>query len=159
MTEQLRASLTNERMQRLYDYWASRRRDDGRPPRREDIEPGDVPDLLPYVFLVDIEEAPRRYRYRLAGSEVVACFGVDMTGLTIDELDLGEKTEQIRRLYDETAASGEPHYDRYEFWTASYQQHLNYERLLLPLSSNGERIDKLLGCAFALPVPAARSSA
>jgi len=153
MTEQLKTNLINEGMRRIYDYWASRRHGDS-PPRREDIEPGDVPDLLPHIFLVDVEDAPERFRVRLAGTAVVACFGVDMTGKTIESLDLGEKRSSILKLYEDAVTSGQPSYDRHQYWTEAYGQRLNYERLLLPLSSDGEHVDKLLGCTFTLPARA-----
>lgn len=150
MTEQLTSSPVNEGMNRIFDYWKSRHRK-GRLPRREDIEPGDLSDLLPHIFLVDVEEDPRRYRVRLAGSEVVACFGTDMTGKTVDEYDLADERGSILQQYDLAVETREPCYHRHEFWTAAYEHHLNYERLLLPLSSNGKQVDKLLGCTFVLP--------
>lgn len=153
MTEQLKTSCINEGMRRIYDYWESHRKD-GRLPRREDIDPSDMTDLLPRIFLVDVEENPRRYRVRLAGTQVVACFGVDMTGKTIDSLDLGDDAASILKLYDKAVDNGEPTYDRHRYWTESYGQHLNYERLLLPLSSDGTHVDKLLGCTFTLPLKA-----
>ena len=153
MTEQLKTSLINEGMRRIYEYWMGHRKND-RLPQRSDIEPGELSDLLPNIFLVDVEETPRRYRVRLAGTEVVACFGVDMTGKTIDSLDLGDDAALILKLYDKAVDSGEPIYDRHQYWTESYGQHLNYERLLLPLSSDGTHVDKLLGCTFTLPLKA-----
>jgi hypothetical protein len=151
MTEQLKTSLLSEGMRRLYDYWKGKS-NDGHLPRREDIDPGALPDLLPNIFLVDIEETPRRYRVRLAGTAVAECFGEDMTGKTIDSLDLGKDRSAILGLYDQAAQYGEPSYDRHQFWTKAYGQHLSYERMLLPLSSDGKHIDKLLGCAFKVPL-------
>lgn len=150
MTEQFTASPVNEGMRRIHDYWKSRHHD-GRLPRRDDIEPADLTDLLPNIFLVDVEEKPRRYRIRLAGSEVVACFGVDMTGKTIDEYDLADERTAILEQYDLAVETRAPIYHRHEFWTAAYEHHLNFERLLLPLSSDGKQVDKLLGCTFVLP--------
>jgi len=150
MTEQFTVSPINEGMRRIYDYWLARRRN-GRLPRRHDIDPSELSDLLANIFLVDVEENPRRYRVRLAGSEVVACFGLDMTGKTIDEYDLADARDEIMQQYDQAVETGEPNYHRHEFWTAAYEHHLNFERLLLPLSSDGEHVDKLLGCTFVLP--------
>lgn len=153
MTEQLKVSPLNEGMRRLYDYWKGQSHD-GHPPRRADIDPSAMPDLLPNIFLVDIEEGPRRYRVRLAGSAVIECFGEDMTGRTVDTFDLGKDRSSILDHYEQVAKCGEPSYDRHQFWTDAYGQHLSYERLLLPLSSDGEHVDKLLGCIFQLPLEA-----
>lgn len=150
MTEQFTVSPINKGMCRILDYWQGRCRDGGLP-RRDDIDPGDLSDLLANIFLVDVEENPRRYRVRLAGSEVVACFGADMTGKTIDEYDLADARDDILRQYDLAVETRAPSYHRHEFWTAAYEHHLNFERLLLPLSSDGEHVDKLLGCTFVLP--------
>jgi hypothetical protein len=50
-------------------YWRQLR--GGRPmPRRADIDPVDIPKLLPFVMLVDVLEQPLDFRFRLIGTEI-----------------------------------------------------------------------------------------
>jgi len=62
-----------------YDYWSDRCA--GRPmPARRDLDPVDIPRLLPYVILVDVlSEEPLDMRYRLIGTAVRDRIRIDMT--------------------------------------------------------------------------------
>jgi len=59
--------ITDARLQGALDYW--RRQSDGKAmARRADIDPTDIPKLLPHVMLVEVLPSGR-YRYRLIGTE------------------------------------------------------------------------------------------
>jgi hypothetical protein len=65
----VRAQLVIPEQRQLYDYWTDRSRN--RPmPERKDISPADIPRLLPWISLIDVEKSPRRYRVRLAGTRL-----------------------------------------------------------------------------------------
>ncbi|MFN4163248.1 MAG: PAS domain-containing protein [Ferrovibrio sp.] len=72
----------------LYAYWQSRR--GSRPlPLRRDIDPLDIPRLLQYLLLIEIERLkPMRIRFRLAGTNFRQFYGRDLTGLIRDEAEL-----------------------------------------------------------------------
>ena len=55
----------------LYDYWRSKAPADGTLPGRKHIDPLDIPTLLPHIWLVDVVDAPRRFRVRLLGTALV----------------------------------------------------------------------------------------
>jgi hypothetical protein len=58
-------------------------------PSRADMDPVELPRaLLPNLFLVDVEESPRRFRYRLVGTELTAIMRRELTGRYIDEMPL-----------------------------------------------------------------------
>lgn len=82
------------RLDRLYAYWWSRRRD-GQPPRRRDIDPVDIPHLLPILHLIDVLWQPLRFRHRLVGTEVVRHMERDVTGRMVDESLYGPATGEI----------------------------------------------------------------
>ena len=54
----------------LYEYWKSITPDPGRLPGRQHLDPADIPTLLPNIWLLDVLEAPLRFRYRLIGTEI-----------------------------------------------------------------------------------------
>ena len=59
--------ITDARLQDALDYW--RLKSAGRSvPRRADIDPLDIPKLLPHLMLVE-GSSVCRYRYRLIGTE------------------------------------------------------------------------------------------
>lgn len=65
--------ISDVRLQRLFDYWNSKRR--GRlMPSRGDIDPLEIGWALPYIFLVDYDPT-RGITYRLAGGHVAGIFG------------------------------------------------------------------------------------
>ena len=62
----------------LYRYWLAKRAD-RRMPARRDLDPCDIPKLLPYVMIV--EKADDRFRWRLVGSAVAREAGRDLTAI------------------------------------------------------------------------------
>lgn len=125
----------------LHAYWLGKWRGTSMP-RRADIEPLEIPTLLPMVYLVDIDREPLRFRFRLVGTRVVAWFGRDLTG---DYLSEGATPR-----YREVLESGQPAYDRLHK-PAIGGRHGFCQRLLLPLA--GETgVEMLLGGIHPTPV-------
>ncbi|HVI90552.1 MAG TPA: PAS domain-containing protein [Dongiaceae bacterium] len=62
-------------------YWQVIKTD--RLPSRLDIDPIDIPDLLPNIMLLDVLEGGKDFRYRLAGTAVERNFGAPIKGLTL----------------------------------------------------------------------------
>ena len=71
----------------LLAYW-HRKRGTRAMPARADIEPAELKALLPNIFMVDVEHAPFRLRYRLVGSALVDVLGQDIKGKYLDEMPL-----------------------------------------------------------------------
>jgi hypothetical protein len=132
------SQIGDERLVALHRYWDERRA--GRfAPSRADIAPTDIPKLLPYLLLIDIVPGPR-YRYRLVGTEVERMFGVKMTGRHIDEIMRGEYLDFIDGLYRALDEARSPVYSENTYGDHSFRTN----RLMLPLSSDGVAIDKVL---------------
>jgi hypothetical protein len=96
--------ITDARLQEALDYW--RRKSAGKAmPRRADIDPIDIPKLLPDVMLVEVLSSGR-YRYRLIGTENTEAQGVHATGRYLDEVLPGpEYKAHVLGLYDECVQS------------------------------------------------------
>ncbi len=69
----------------LWDYWIGVYRNVGRPPRRADIDPIDIPRLLPNLWIADWDASSARFRYRLVGTAVTKARNTDATGRFLDE--------------------------------------------------------------------------
>ena len=84
--------LSDARLQEGLDYWC--RKASGKSmPRRADIDPIDIPKLLPHVMLVDVLPSGR-YRYRLIGTENAEAHGVNATGRFLDEVLPAQNTRR-----------------------------------------------------------------
>ncbi|WP_374301712.1 PAS domain-containing protein [Ferrovibrio sp.] len=88
------ATLPSGPLAELHAYWQSKRA--GRPwPSRADIDPLDIPLLLKYLLLIEVERLePMRIRFRLVGTNFRQFYGRDLTGLTRDETELKNGPEQ-----------------------------------------------------------------
>lgn len=89
------AGIRSLRVHRLNQYWEEQRFSRGMLPRRSDIAPDQIRDLLPYIMIVDVEHDPMRFRYRLVGTRVVEYNGFEFTGRYLGEIGWPEEQELI----------------------------------------------------------------
>ncbi len=95
------ASPTHPRTTALYEYWSSKRITD-EIPRRSAIDPVEIPNLLPNISIVDIEQgAELRFKIRLFGTALSELVGEDRTGFYVEDIGDGmissTRAEAIRR--------------------------------------------------------------
>lgn len=129
----------------LLRYWQLAGR--GGVPSRADIDPADIPNLLSNVILIDVQRAPIRFRARLCGTEVDRLVGRNFTGCYLDDMTAGYFERDILLDYAEVVLHKKPKVARRSIPTANGNW-LRYQRLLLPLSSDGWAVDKLLGGVY-----------
>jgi hypothetical protein len=130
-------------LRNLHQYWLDKKGTRIAPARR-DIEPGELRELLPYLFLVDVELRPVRFRFRLVGTGIVEAFGIDATGRYVEDLDFSDRAPSVLAYYSAVVTTREPSCHAVHF-TRGGKRHLIYERIILPLSSDGMSVDMLLG--------------
>jgi len=136
--------ITDERLQAVYEHW--RRMAAGRPmPTRRDLDPVDIPRLLPYLMLVEVLPGGR-YRYRLIGTANVREHGMNATGLHVDEALKGaEYKAHVLRLYDECVRERRPVYSESLFLSdagGAIERHTKV--IFLPLSADGQAVNQVL---------------
>ncbi len=130
----------------LHDYWASKRSASGRLPTRQDIQPAEIKALLPFLWLMDYEPGQGAFRYRLIGTAVVEGVGRDYTGRTLEQCNPGSGACEFA-----TRALSGMMQDRQPIWRrgAPMFHHetavLRLENLALPLASDGDNPDQILG--------------
>ena len=144
MTAASRASLNivSAPLRQLHDYWDDRRA--GRAmPARADLDPADIPRLLPNLILFDVEPGSERLKARLVGTNVVRMYGTDYTGQYLDEIDFGDRRKAILHDYMTCYRTKSMYVSEHTFWTT---RDISYrvERLILPLSDDGETVTMLL---------------
>ncbi len=135
-------------LKNVYQYWLDMK-GEREMPSRADLNPADITNLLPYIMLVDVEQQPRRYRYRLVGTETVKAMGYDVTGQYLDELPLVEKHVKIRSDWLVKEKSPYMFFDKLKWSNRSL---LDYQTIALPLSANGEDVTMFfLGMHYQFP--------
>ena len=136
--------ITDARLTAAFKYWVLQCIG-GRLPRRRDIDPVDIPKLLPIIMLVEVLPTGR-YRYRLVGTENADAFGMNATGRYLDEVLPGpEYKTHVLALYDECVRVYRALYSECLFISP---QHRGPERhikvLFMPLSDDGEQVNQIL---------------
>jgi hypothetical protein len=113
-------------------------------PGRGHFDPSQIKSLLPGVWLLDIQPAPFRMRYRLAGTRVVQYIGQEVTGRWMDEVhpDMVGNAEYQRR-YEDVVRSRIPSWRRGMPTLTVLQDYYAIENVLVPLASDGAHVDML----------------
>lgn len=137
------AKINHPKLVGLYDYWLSKR--GGRAmPSRADIEPTELRGLLPHVFLIDVLEPGKTYRYRLVGTAVEEAVGVSLTGKLLSEVATGRIFDFVSHVFHDVSVHRTVCYFESNF---AFKEEFSvmYRRLLMPLSADGREVDMMLG--------------
>ncbi len=143
--------IEDQRLARLHAHWHSLA--GGKPPPRSAIDPLDFPYLLGNISLVDVEPGEAggsRFRFRLIAENIERLFDRPIAGQYADELKVGLLRTEIVRSYRSAWEQGAPDHTKGE---SNYRNshRIHYERLVLPVVSDGEAGDMLLvGSIFSL---------
>jgi len=120
-------------------------------PRRDEIDPLDIPRLLPHLMILEPTTADG-LRVRLAGTHLVNHLGADPTGGELRARACGEPFARVAAMLARTVVrAGAPA-------IASGRRHgadgtrRRVRHLMCPLSTGGERIDRLISCIVVAPL-------
>jgi len=133
-------------LRQLLAYWQERR-GAREMPARGDLDPVDMKFILGRLVLFDVLHGdgagvPRRFRFRLAGVEYAERFGIEPTGLMLDEYPRINSRGYIHATLALTVDGRRP-------LTGCRQaidtQHMRfYDTLYMPLSTDGTTVDMVL---------------
>ena len=142
--------ISDPGLSRLYAYWDGKR-GNRRFPSRKDLDPVDIPTLLPGMFLVDVRRDPFDLFFRLAGTVLSVCYGSDVTGARLIDLNGSQTLELYRRAAD-TVRTAEPILVSGVLQTPA-EIYRRADHLLLPLGESVDRVDMLVGGAIFRKYP------
>lgn len=134
-------SLTR-RLKVLHDYWNSFPGET--PPSRRDFDPIDVREVLPIIFLMDIEQPGPRFRFRLVGTEFESHFGRSFTGEYLEDVNNHDYRDAVLGDYQRCYKTAAPVFSERSF-TNDMGRQWHHKRLLLPLCDSSGRTEMLLG--------------
>jgi hypothetical protein len=126
----------------LYRYWLSKR--GSRPmPARRDIDPAELPPLLPYIAIVHKVEG--EFRFRLVGSAIARQFGRELTGDVVGAhvSNTGESIAVLQAVGERVFTTAHPVFSTGRHETERGAIH-NVSVLLLPLSDNGKQVNMII---------------
>jgi hypothetical protein len=131
--------IRDAKIHQAFDYWQSIKQGK-RVPARGDLDPVDIPRLLPYIYLTEIHRDPLRIRYRLVGTKVCEMAGRDLTGRWMHEETWLHDYEKWLDDYRTVMASRQPLFghDDLDFTDGA---RIGFEWALFPLGRDGETVD------------------
>lgn len=132
----------------LHAYWLSKKGSAIAPPRTA-IDPAEILPLLPNVALIDVIGHPPRFRFRLFGTALAAAYGQDVTGQFLDQIDLDDLAAEIVEQMETVVRDQCVIITRDRYTKRLDGRHVQYVRIALPLSNDGETVNMIL-CGFAV---------
>ena len=134
-------ALDDDILNGLYGYWRERA---GRRayPLRSDILPEDMAQVLDRLALLEVMPEPPYYGFRLVGGTAQLVLGPRLTGKGIDAVEPAAHGEAVADLCRSVVLNKAP--DVCEIALTQGLNSFTYRMLALPLSTEGEEIDRLL---------------
>ncbi len=124
-------ATADPRLHELYAYWNGRRQ--GRPyPARCDVDPVDIPSLLPYLSLVDVVSGSPRFVYRVVGTKMVELLRRELTGQPVGTGVKPDELEAVLVRYRRVANEGIALYHRHRTQEKA-NDYTEIDRLMLPI--------------------------
>ena len=146
-------AVLSARLRALLRYWEEKSA--GRAmPFRHQIEPTEIPRLLPIALLADV--TPAGTRMRLLGSEATAAYGKETRGLGVAEIQFGDFTVPWLDAFFRVIQSGKP-----ACAAGTYRRGnelCRIETLLMPLTENGLSVSQVFGGLLIRPILSSRAT-
>jgi hypothetical protein len=135
--------LDSPRVHRFHDYWKARRSAEHAVPLRAAVDPTDLRELLPNIVVIEVEQAPLRFRYRLVGTRVVEFNKLDFTGLYLGAIGWEEEQQIVGTCVD-VVSSKQPLCGFYS-WTLKNGAIGKCEFGIFPFSQDGQTVTQIFG--------------
>jgi hypothetical protein len=137
------ARITSEKVRQFHGYWLSKC-GAGMVPLRAAIDPTEIPRLLPFLVIAEIEAEPLRVRYRLVGTRVAESNGSDFTNRYLDECNFAVEP-LLTGCYRRLVATRAPVFAYYEWFKKAWRARQGAigasETGFCPLSGDGQTVN------------------
>lgn len=139
--------FTEPRLARAVDWWQERCAALGHLPGRQHVDPAEWPGLLAHLYLIDVLDGGRRYRWRLIGTTVVELAGRDVTGRFMDDLYDAATYGDATKSYATVIETRRP---LRSFGTLAFtgRDYSGFDSVEVPLAADGRNIDLILGLCY-----------
>jgi hypothetical protein len=127
----------------LHEYWNKVR--GSRPmPSRADIDPVEIPKLLPYILMYNVTPGGG-YTIRLVGEAVEQFVGRNATGEAAGTVMNPRAAEMMVTILDAVATERVPKFRSGKAHWYEEKNYRDFEACFLPLSADGATVDIILG--------------
>ncbi len=140
--------FASKELPRLIALWESKCRGD-RLPARADFEADELMRMGGFIALIDVQQEPERFRFRLIGTGITEMLGRDSTGLYLDELYDADKYDIAVEGYRYCIAHRRPARARGRMVHANMDL-VHFESVDLPLAGDGRTVDMIMKGAHYL---------
>jgi hypothetical protein len=146
--------LSEPQPKAAHAYWLAKR-GDRLMPQPKDVDPTEIPKLLPYISLIDVVPGePVEYFYRLEGEAVKAAIGFTRMGRKFSDLKdyLGAVYPRAVARLDAAVEAKAP-LAQTSMLGGIGRAFYTIEVVFLPLSRDDEKVDRLMLCMGLLKQP------
>jgi hypothetical protein len=140
-------TVRSARLRSLLRYWAEKAAG-GTMPFRRQIDPIEIPSVLPIALLAEV--TPSGARMRLLGSEATGAYGSETRHCPIADIQLGEFSVSWQDVFARVIRSARPAYA-----TGTYRRGTELcriETVLTPLTEDGSSISQIFGGLLIRPM-------
>jgi len=141
--------LRSKMLWRLHEYW-DRKRGSSRWMPKQGMDPAELVDILPNLFMLDAIGVPPRFRVRLVGTSVVRLVGRDNTGRYFDDFVERDKQAAALAPYIAVIDLERPIAKRGALIWLDNRSWIETEALFFPVSRSGLATDLILGATIEL---------
>ena len=120
-------------------------------PKRTDVEPADIREILADTFILNAEDA-RNFQFRLAGSRVCSLYCRELKGKDFLSFWSGADLTALQTLLDAIRAKGAAAVIGWEGHNVR-RQSVMFETLLLPLETENGCYHRIMGSTAAAEAP------
>lgn len=99
--------------------------------------------LWKYLALVEVERAPMRFKYVVFGRAHTESYGADLTGQYLDEIDVGDKSEEYQQQFEQVTTTQQPLFVRDEYRKED-GAHYSFEGGCFPLLGDDGQVSHLV---------------
>lgn len=137
----------SQRIRQIFGYWQSKC--GARPfPSRADIDPVEIPRLLPYITMVDVRREAPRFVFRLVGTEAARLLMADLTGKPVGVGIKPSELPEVLSRFTRVADGYECIYHRKRMQRDA-NDFMTVDRIMLPLGPAPDRVDIVLSLVTA----------
>ena len=109
-------------------------------PSRQQFKPGDLPQHLPHITLIEVIDHGEDFLYRLIGTKIDEAMGVNYTGMLLSEIPNKDSRTLRFTNYRLCVKERKPVYTAGSL-TYYDKDFRHYQTLLMPFSDDGENVD------------------
>ena len=140
-------TVRSARLRSLLRYWVEKATG-GTMPFRRQIDPIEIPSILPIALLADV--TPSGARMRLLGSEATGAYGSETRNCLIADIQLGEFTVVWQEAFSRVIQSVGPAYAMGTYRRGA--ELCRIETVLTPLTADGSSISQIFGGLLIRPI-------